>query len=553
MQFKTVSAAAGPYDAALRVLPAGAPVRFCDQALQAAWQAHLGGDPLTLEHRQVLTLRLPLLGGFTTLLLAGFDAGVPAPMDAFRSLWARLGALLAECRASNVFLDALNEFSFASEAELLAQACAVLPLCEYTFDRYRTEKDPRREHTVSVLADGALAPVLAEGASLAGAVMTARDLVNDIAETLTPAELARRCRDLGACHGFSVEVLDRAQCQALGMGLFLAVARGSALEPQFIVMRYRGGGAQPPIALVGKGITYDSGGLALKGSGMELMRYDMNGAAAVIGAMCAVADNALPRNVVAVVAACENMVDARSYRNGDVFPSMSGKTVYVRNTDAEGRLTMADAITYCVRKESPSEILEVAGLTGSVCNFYGKVCAAALTTDPALFDPVPLHQGKGDGRMSAQARLKELGLTLPQAPQPKGSYCTWRQAGEWITLSGQGPLVEGVLRYTGRVGVDLTVEQGYDAARLSALNLLAVLRQAAGGLERVELVRVLGFIAAGPDFADYPGVLNGASDLFLSVLGVRGRHSRSAVGVYGLPFGLPVEVELTARLLPAAD
>ena len=113
------------------------------------------------------------------------------------SLRARLGALLAECRASNVFLDALNEFSFASEAELLAQACAVLPLCEYTFDRYRTEKDPRVEHTVSVLADGALAPVLAEGASLAGAVMTARDLVNDIAETLTPAELCLLYTSMG--------------------------------------------------------------------------------------------------------------------------------------------------------------------------------------------------------------------------------------------------------------------------------------------------------------------------------------------------------------------
>ena len=251
------------------------------------------------------------------------------------------------------------------------------------------------------------------------AVMTApaRDLVNDIAETLTPAELARRCRDLGACHGFSVEVLDRAQCQALGMGLFLAVARGSALEPQFIVMRYRGGGAQPPIALVGKGITYDSGGLALKGSGMELMRYDMNGAAAVIGAMCAVADNALPRNVVAVVAACENMVDARSYRNGDVFPSMSGKTVYVRNTDAEGRLTMADAITYCVRKESPSEILEVAGLTGSVCNFYGKVCAAALTTDPALFDRIAALMpvtGEKYARMPDFPEYREL-LKTPMA------------------------------------------------------------------------------------------------------------------------------------------
>lgn len=150
---------------------------------------------------------------------------------------------------------------------------------------------------------------------------------------------------------------------------------------------------------------------------MELMRYDMNGAAAVIGAMCAVADNALPRNVVAVVAACENMVDARSYRNGDVFPSMSGKTVYVRNTDAEGRLTMADAITYCVRKESPSEILEVAGLTGSVCNFYGKVCAAALTTDPALFDRIAALMpvtGEKYARMPDFPEYREL-LKTPMA------------------------------------------------------------------------------------------------------------------------------------------
>ena len=153
--------------------------------------------------------------------------------------------------------------------------------------------------------------------------------------------------------------------------------------------------------------------------------------------------------------------------------------------------------------------------------------------------------------MSAEENLQGLGLVLPRAPQPKGSYCTWRRAGDLITLSGQGPLVEGALRYTGRVGADLSVEQGYDAARLSALNLLAVLRQAAGDLERVELVRVLGFIAAVPAFTDYPAVLNGASDLFLAALGERGRHSRSAVGVYGLPFGLPVEVELTARLTEA--
>lgn len=151
--------------------------------------------------------------------------------------------------------------------------------------------------------------------------------------------------------------------------------------------------------------------------------------------------------------------------------------------------------------------------------------------------------------MSVEERLKELGLVLPTLPEPKGSYCTTRRAGEFLTLSGQGPLVDGQLRYTGRIGAELTPEQGYDAARLSALNLLALLRQAAGDLERVELVKVLGFVAATPEFQDYPAVVNGASDLFLAVLGERGRHSRSAVGVYGLPFGLPVEVELTARLL----
>lgn len=151
--------------------------------------------------------------------------------------------------------------------------------------------------------------------------------------------------------------------------------------------------------------------------------------------------------------------------------------------------------------------------------------------------------------MNVEERLKELGLVLPTLPEPKGSYCTVRRAGEFLTLSGQGPLVDGQLRYTGRIGAELTPEQGYDAARLSALNLLALLRQAVGDLERVELVKVLGFVAATPEFQDYPSVVNGASDLFLAVLGERGRHSRSAVGVYGLPFGLPVEVELTARLL----
>jgi len=149
--------------------------------------------------------------------------------------------------------------------------------------------------------------------------------------------------------------------------------------------------------------------------------------------------------------------------------------------------------------------------------------------------------------MQTEKRLEELGLALPRTPEAKGSYCTIRRTDGYLTLSGQGPLVNGKLRYTGRIGVELTAEQGYDAARMSALNLLAVLKGEVGDLDKISLVKVLGFIAAAPDFADYPAVLNGASDLFLSVLGDRGRHSRSAVGVYGLPFGLPVEIELVAK------
>lgn len=410
----------------LRFLPAGKPVSFRSPQLQAAYEACLAGDPLTLEHKQIRTLRLPLGEGFATVALAGFDSGCQAPFDELRKVTAALGAVLADQGSGEVFLDGVEALAFASEEEVLGQIAATLPLCEYRFDRYFTEKKQMQEHTVTVAAGPGAEDALAEGQVLAQAVCTARDLVNEIAEVLTPAELARRACDLGEQWGFSVEVLDRAACEALGMGLFLAVARGSALEPRFIVMRWNGGGAdQPPVALVGKGITYDSGGLAIKsGSGMASMRFDMNGGAAVIGAMCAIAGRKLPRNVVGVVAACENMVDARSYRNGDVLTSMSGKTVFVHNTDAEGRLTMADAITYCVRKERPSEILEVAGLTGSVCNFYGSVCAAALTTDDALFDRLerltPVT-GEKYARMPAfpeyRERLKSPYADLDNAPE----------------------------------------------------------------------------------------------------------------------------------------
>lgn len=389
MQFFVSQAMEAGFDTAVRVLPSGAPVSFSEPRLAGAYAAVFGGDSLTLSHRQILPLRLPVDGRFLTVLLCGFDNGCANPHDDLRALFAALGTALIQHKASAVFIDRLEALTFLPEEAAALQLATVLPLCEYKFDTYFSEKSPAADIQVTVLT--ALdAAVFREGLTLSRAVMTARDLVNDIAEVLTPEEMANRCLRLGEAHGFQVEVLDREQCESLGMHMFLAVARGSALEPKFIVMRHNGGReGEAPIAFVGKGITYDSGGLAIKtGGGMTSMRFDMNGAAAVIGAMCAIAEQHLAKNVVAVVAACENMVDAKSYRNGDVLKSMHGQTVFVQNTDAEGRLTMADAITYCVRKEKPSEILEVAGLTGSVCNFFGSVCAAALTKNQALFDRI---------------------------------------------------------------------------------------------------------------------------------------------------------------------
>jgi leucyl aminopeptidase len=171
------------------------------------------------------------------------------------------------------------------------------------------------------------------------------------------------------------------------MKAFLTVARGSDCEPQLIVMRYHGDkNSDSSMGIIGKGLCYDSGGLFLKpGASMEHSKADMAGGAAVIGAMCTIAANNLPVNVTAVVAACENMLDGNGYRNGDIVHTMAGKSVFVGSTDAEGRLTLADAITYMVRHENVDSIIELSTLTGSCANFFGDVCCGVLTTDDLLY------------------------------------------------------------------------------------------------------------------------------------------------------------------------
>ena len=163
----------------------------------------------------------------------------------------------------------------------------------------------------------------------------------------------------GEKYGFEVEVFDKDACEELGMKAFLTVSSGCAYEPKLIVMRYTGDkSCEYSQGVIGKGLCYDSGGLYLKpGASMEHSKADMAGGATVIGAMCALAMNKVSKNVVAVVAACENMLDGKGYRNGDIVHTMAGKSVFVGSTDAEGRLTLADAITYINRHEKVDSII----------------------------------------------------------------------------------------------------------------------------------------------------------------------------------------------------
>jgi leucyl aminopeptidase len=220
-------------------------------------------------------------------------------------------------------------------------------------------------------------------------VYFARDLVNGNACDITPTALAKHAKKLATQHSrLTTKVLTRKQCEKLGMGLFLAVALGAAEEPAFIVMEYKGNArSKDKTVVIGKGVTYDSGGLNLKPSGhIEDMKSDMAGAAAAFGTMKAVATLKLPINLAVVVAATENNIDAKSYKPGDVYTAMTGKTVEIGNTDAEGRLTLADALAYTCANLAPSRIIDLATLTGAMEIALGNEAAGLFSNDDKLAD-----------------------------------------------------------------------------------------------------------------------------------------------------------------------
>ena len=365
---------------------------FADGSLSPSAQAvdrASGGKLAALAARGDLsgktgrTALLPDLAGIAAkrVLVVGLGEagkfGVPqylkAVADAVRAL--KVGA-------SESALLTLTELAVAGRdgGWNLRQAVVAADHAAYSYTATRSKKDEAGLRQLAVLGKDADRGEFERGVAIAAGVELARELGNLPPNICNPGYLADTARKIAAEHAnVEAEILERADMEKLGMGSLLAVARGSANPPRLVVLRYTGAGKARPHALVGKGITFDTGGINLKvQGGIEEMKFDMCGAATVIGTFAAVAKMQLPVNLVMVVPAVENMPDADAYRPSDILTSMSGKTIEVGNTDAEGRLILCDALTY-VQKYEPQATVDVATLTGACVVALGKFAAGLMS------------------------------------------------------------------------------------------------------------------------------------------------------------------------------
>jgi leucyl aminopeptidase len=272
------------------------------------------------------------------------------------------------------------------------QAVACITEALYRFDRLKSKapetKRALRKVMLHVAERGDVAEAeaaVARAQAIAEGVQLAKDLGNLPGNYCTPTYLAEQAQELGKQHGIRVEVLEQKDIEKLGMGCFLAVARGSRQPPKFIVLEYRGGKRDAaPVALVGKGITFDTGGISIKPAPeMDEMKFDMCGAASVLGAMKAAALMKLPLNIIGAIPATENMPGGNAIKPGDIVTTMSGQTVEILNTDAEGRLILCDALTY-VEKYKPAAVVDIATLTGAMVISLGHIATGMFSNSDPL-------------------------------------------------------------------------------------------------------------------------------------------------------------------------
>ncbi len=330
-------------------------------------------------------------GDIARLLLLGVGKGQDLDARAAEELG---GVVAAEANAAGhtavtVVVDPVKG-SRLSPAELAAHLALGVRLRSYRFDKYKTKDKPEQKLSLQRLSVVLAAPAEARKAygqlePVVDAVFLTRDLVSEPPNVLYPVEFARRAKELTKL-GVKVEILGEAEMKKLGMETLLAVGQGSGRDSQLLVMKWMNGPkGQAPVALIGKGVCFDTGGISLKpAAGMEDMKWDMGGAGAVTGAMRLIAGRKAKANVVAVCALVENMPDGNAQRPGDVVKSMSGQTVEVINTDAEGRLILCDAMWYAQEKFKPQAMVELSTLTGAIIVALGHERAGLFCNDTEL-------------------------------------------------------------------------------------------------------------------------------------------------------------------------
>lgn len=323
--------------------------------------------------------------------LVAIGAGKMSGLDEYA--WLKLGGTIAgSLRKATDVAVVLEMVGASPSGKEAASLAAGILLRSYAFDKYKTRKDkdeaePKKpvKVTIHTAAPAAAKKAFADAEAVMDGVLLARDLVNEPANVLGPVEFAARAKELEAL-GVKVEILAEKEMKKLGMGSLLGVAQGSPRGARMAIMQWNGGKPKDsPVAFVGKGVTFDTGGNSMKpASGMEDMKGDMGGAAAVTGLMHALAARKAKANVVGVIGLVENAVDGHAQRPGDIVTSMSGQTIEVLNTDAEGRLVLADALWYCNDRFQPKFMVNLATLTGAIMVALGQHHAGLFSNNDEL-------------------------------------------------------------------------------------------------------------------------------------------------------------------------
>jgi leucyl aminopeptidase len=350
------------------------------------------------------------------IILAGMGKGEALDTDAVERLGATVaGRMLASGEETLTFALDLPKRAKVNDAELAAHVAVGAYLRSYRFDHYRKVSDDEKATLKTVIVATKAVPAArklwADKSAIAEGIFLARDLVNEPANVLHPDEFARRCQELKKL-GVKVETFDVPAMKKLGMNALLGVGQGSAFEPRMVVMQWNGGrkgaakrkDAPGPLAFIGKGVCFDSGGLSLKpAASMMGMKGDMGGAAAIVGLIHGLAKRKARVNAVGLVGLVENMPDGKAQRPNDIVKTMSGQTIEILNTDAEGRLVLADVLWYAQSRFKPRFMIDLATLTGAILVALGTEHAGLFSNDDELAQRL----------MSAGQKEHELVWRLP--------------------------------------------------------------------------------------------------------------------------------------------